>query len=149
MILIEKQQTTVLIQPQQCSCVCVCLVHSSQTLKDTCDALGFRFFHPFYCLLDENHKVKQWQSTLSQQAIYIIHIYSTDSTEWGLKRCKPSCWYKPVWISLFYWTQKKILWRMLVTKQLLEAIDFHTIIFFLHTMEVNGYQQLFGYQHFF
>ncbi len=31
---------------------------------------------------------------------------------------------------------------MLVTKQLLVAIDFHSI--FLPVMEVNGYQQLFG-----
>ncbi len=36
---------------------------------------------------------------------------------------------------------------MLVTKQLPVAIDFHII--FLHTMEVNGYRQLFGYQQFF
>ncbi len=33
---------------------------------------------------------------------------------------------------------------MLVTKQLLLAIDFY--ILFFHTMGVNGYQQLFGYQ---
>ncbi len=36
-------------------------------------------------------------------------------------------------------------WRMLVTKQLTVATDFHSI--FPHTMEVNGYRQLFGYQH--
>ncbi len=34
---------------------------------------------------------------------------------------------------------------MLVTKQLIVAIHFHIIIF--HTIEVNGYRQLFGYQH--
>jgi len=45
----------------------------------------------------------------------------------------------------FCWTQKKIFWRMLVTKQFLVPIDFHCIFF--HTMEVNGDQQLFGYQH--
>ncbi len=33
---------------------------------------------------------------------------------------------------------------MLVTKQLMGPIDFHSIFFL--TMEVNGYQQLFGYQ---
>ncbi len=32
---------------------------------------------------------------------------------------------------------------MLVTKQLLVAIEFHSI--FSHTMEVNGYRHLFGY----
>ncbi len=39
---------------------------------------------------------------------------------------------------------KKIFWRMLVTKQLLAAIDFYSIFF--QTMQVNGYQQLFYYQ---
>ncbi len=29
----------------------------------------------------------------------------------------------------FYWTQKKIFWRMFFTKQLLVAIDFHCIFF--------------------
>ncbi len=41
--------------------------------------------------------------------------------------------------------KKKIFWRMLVTKQLLVATDLWNIFF--HTMEVNGYHQLFGYQH--
>ncbi len=37
----------------------------------------------------------------------------------------------------------------MVTKQLTVAIDFHRFLlfFFLHTMEVNGYRQLFGYHH--
>jgi len=30
----------------------------------------------------------------------------------------PSSCSKPVWISFFYWTHKKIFWRMLVTRQL-------------------------------
>ncbi len=34
---------------------------------------------------------------------------------------------------------------MLVTNQLTEAIDFNSIE--KNTMEVNGYRQLFGYQH--
>ncbi len=43
-------------------------------------------------------------------------------------------------MSFFCWAQKKIFWRMLVTKQLMVAIDFHSIIF--HTMEkaCNGSQ---------
>ncbi len=45
---------------------------------------------------------------------------------------------KPVWDSLICWSQKKIFWRMLVTKQLIVAIDVHSW---------NGYLQLFGYQH--
>ncbi len=36
-----------------------------------------------------------------------------------------------------------IVWRMLVTKQLTVAIDFHSME--KNTMEVNGCRQLFGY----
>ncbi len=35
---------------------------------------------------------------------------------------------------------------MLVHKPLLVAIDFNSVFF--HTIEVNGYQQLFGYSHY-
>jgi len=42
-------------------------------------------------------------------------------------------------------TQKKIFWRMLITKQLMYPIDFHSI--FLPTIEFNGVHQLSGYQH--
>ncbi len=35
---------------------------------------------------------------------------------------------KPVWISFFMRTQKKIFWRMLVDKQLLVSIDLHDIL---------------------
>ncbi len=34
---------------------------------------------------------------------------------------------------------------MLETKQLMVAIDFHSIFFY--TVEVNGYRQMFGFQH--
>ncbi len=44
----------------------------------------------------------------------------------------------------FCLTQNKIFWRMLVTKQLTLAIDF--IVFLFHTIAINGYHQLFGYQ---
>ncbi len=40
---------------------------------------------------------------------------------------------------------KKIFWAMLVTKQLTVAIDFHSME--TDIMEVNGYRQLFSYQH--
>ncbi len=36
---------------------------------------------------------------------------------------------------------------MLVTNQLMVAIDFHFLFFFLNTMEVNCYCQLTGCQH--
>jgi len=35
-----------------------------------------------------------------------------------------SCCFKPVWIPFFCWTQKKIFWRMSVTRQLTDPIDF-------------------------
>ncbi len=31
---------------------------------------------------------------------------------------------KPVWVSFFCWAQRKIFWRMLVTKQVMVAIDY-------------------------
>ncbi len=37
----------------------------------------------------------------------------------------PSSCFKPVWISFSYWTQRKIFWGILVSKQLMVAIDFH------------------------
>ena len=49
----------------------------------------------------------------------------------------PSSCFKPVCISFFCWTQKKIFWRMSVT----------SIEFFFSTMEVNGVHQLSGYRH--
>ncbi len=33
-----------------------------------------------------------------------------------------------IWVSFFCWTQKKVFWRMLVTKQLIVAIDFYSIL---------------------
>ncbi len=51
---------------------------------------------------------------------------------------------KPVWVSFFWKTQKKIFWTMFTTKQLTVAIGFHSIL--LHTMKVNSDRQLFGYQ---
>ncbi len=52
---------------------------------------------------------------------------------------------EPVRVSFFLWTQDEIFCRLCVTKQLTVPIDFHIIFF--HAMEVNGYRQLFGYQH--
>ncbi len=52
----------------------------------------------------------------------------------------PSCRSNPVWVSFLCWTQKMIFWRMLVIKQLMVSIEFHSISF--RTMEVNGDKQL-------
>ncbi len=56
----------------------------------------------------------------------------------------PSCSSKPVWISLFCWTQRKILWRMWGTEQFWGTIDFHCI--FLPNKEVNGAPKQPGYK---
>ncbi len=42
---------------------------------------------------------------------------------------KPSNCSKPVWLSFSCWTKKKIFWRMLVTKQLTVATDFHSTFY--------------------
>jgi len=47
----------------------------------------------------------------------------------------------------FCWTQKKMLWRIVVIIQLTVSTDFHII--FLPYIEVNGYVKLFDYQHIF
>ncbi len=51
---------------------------------------------------------------------------------------------KPVWMSLFCWTQRKIFWRMWVTEQFWGTIDFHSIFF--PAMEVNGAPKQPGYK---
>ncbi len=57
----------------------------------------------------------------------------------------PSSCSEPVWVSFFCWARMKIFWRMLENKQLQVAIDLQSIFF--HIMEVNGYLQLFVFQH--
>ncbi len=62
----------------------------------------------------------------------------------------PSSSSKPVWMSLFCWTQRKIFWRMWETEPFWGTIDFHsiwnTIVFFFPTMEVNGAPKQPGYK---
>ncbi len=47
---------------------------------------------------------------------------------------------KPVWMSLFCWTQRKIFWRKFVTRLFWGTIDFHSRE--KNTMEVNGTPEL-------
>ncbi len=56
----------------------------------------------------------------------------------------PSSSYKPVWMYLFCWTQRKIFWTMWETEQFWGTIDFHSIFF--STMEVNGAPKQPGYK---
>ncbi len=51
---------------------------------------------------------------------------------------------KPVWMSLFCWTQRKVFWKMWETEQFWGTIDFHSIFF--PTMEVNGAPKQPGYK---
>ncbi len=53
---------------------------------------------------------------------------------------KTSSCSKPVWVYFFCWAQYKIFWRMLVTKLLMVAIEFHSME--KNIMDVNGYRQL-------
>ncbi len=55
--------------------------------------------------------------------------------------CSPSRFSKPVWIS-FFWTQRKIFWRMLETKQLM-VVDFHNILISLLWKSKKNYQTSF------
>ncbi len=61
--------------------------------------------------------------------VYVHHFNSVKGIEHLEKAIifSPSNCYKPVRLSVLYWTQKKIFWRMLVNKQLLVAIDFHSM----------------------
>ncbi len=48
-------------------------------------------------------------------------------------------------LTFFCWTQKMIFWRMLVTQRFQFLLT--SIVFFVHTIEVNGNRKLFSYQH--
>ncbi len=48
--------------------------------------------------------------------------------------------FENLWVFVFWWT-KKIFWRMLLTKQLTVAIDFHSMG---KNMKVNGYHQMYN-----
>ncbi len=74
-------------------------------------------------------KLESWRDSLPKNENSLI-IYS------------PSSCSRPVWVSFFCYTQKKILWRIWVTKQLLVTTDSHSIKKI--TVEVKGDQQLFG-----
>ncbi len=52
---------------------------------------------------------------------------------------------KPVWISLFCWTQRRIFWKKFVTRLFWDTIDFHSRK--KNTMEVNGAPELLCFPH--
>ena len=74
-----------------------------------------------------NWTVLLWN--ICQQLIsvkWLVHLVKNENSViiYSLSSC-----FKPV--SFFCWTQKKIFWRMSITRQLMVAIDFHSIFFFL------------------
>ena len=74
-----------------------------------------------------NWTVLMWN--ICQQLIsvkWLVHLVKNENSViiYSLSSC-----FKPV--SFFCWTQKKIFWRMLIARQLMVAIDFHSIFFFL------------------
>ncbi len=69
----------------------------------------------------------------------IVHTKNENSVIYS-----PSSSSKPLWMSLFCWTQRKIFWRMWETEQFWGTIDFHSI--FSPPMEVNGAPKQPGYK---
>ncbi len=58
---------------------------------------------------------------------YIFFINSSSKNENSVIIYSLSRFSKPIWISFFRSKQNKLFWRMLLTKQLMVAIDFHCI----------------------
>ncbi len=73
-----------------------------------------------------------------------LYRYSSPKNENSVIIYSSSSCSKPVWMSLFCRTQRKIFWRMWETEQFWGTIDFHSICF--PTMEVNGAPKQPGYK---
>ncbi len=91
----------------------------------------------------------QLQNTLSLETglRWSVSISSTTVTEWPLQfhpQVVPSS-SKPVWMSLFCRTQRKIFWRKFVTRLFWGTIDFHSRK--KNTLEVNGAPELLCFPH--
>ncbi len=82
---------------------------------------------------DEN----TWTDTDSWRVSQKTWRDSSPKNESSVIICSHSGCSKPVRASIIYWTQKKIFWRMSVSKQLILAIDLHET----NAVEVNGYHQ--------
>ncbi len=106
--------------------------------------------------------IKAFRITRNLQAGVILSLLEINSAElwpsrnWVWDHClkglvQPqmkvlsSCTHSQVIPNFFSWTQKKIFWRMLVTKQSLVATKFHCMK--KKYYGVKSYQQLAGYQH--
>ncbi len=103
---------------------------------------GIRFDFLCFCICSKHFDRKVWQIQKK------LHRKISNSVCKDLKSASvpfatvvTSC----CWVCL-HQTCQSVFWRMLITKQLLIAIDFHSIFF--HIMDAYGYCQLFGYQHF-
>ncbi len=68
--------------------------------------------------------------------------HSMDMNSWWSQFCSIECWKPKSWLSPLTWNTKKV---KMDQQQLLVPIDPYTVVW--NTMQVNGDQQLFGYQH--
>ncbi len=76
---------------------------------------------------------------------WLSFLYSSLETLKGIVHPKnkvlSSFTHTQIWIYFYCWTQKKVFWRMFGN----QTVDgSHWLKYFIHTMEVNGYRQLFG-----
>ncbi len=88
---------------------------------------GFRLYFGVYTT---SPQISVWKLLLATGSTFLFSLKGFITKK--KKFYSPSSCSKPVFITFFCWT-----------KELLVAIDFYSI--FSHTMDINSYQQLFGY----
>ncbi len=98
-------------------------IHQKMLGKKICFHQNIKQHKCFQHLLYNNNKCflstkSAYQRDSSPKKDNCVIIYS------------PLGYSKPAWVSFFCWTQKKIFWRIWITKQLM-------VLFFFHSMEIN------------
>ncbi len=68
----------------------------------------------------------------------VIVLHSEKKSLTQMSSFTHSCHYKPVWLTFVFHRRKKRFWRMWITKKFWFILNF--IVFFVHTVEVNGNQ---------
>ncbi len=106
----------------------------SRSMWKTVKSMNWR--HCMWLWLDIRWQTIQqinWNYDSAYQSIVFIISGSLKDTspknENSVIIYSPSSRSKPVWMSLFCWTQRKIFWRMWETEQFWGTIDFHSIFF--------------------
>ncbi len=102
------------------------------------------YFSSILCILCTMHEIPEWHlpkwALLCLSVFHFQHnklpflfkgwlkeIRSSHKNENPVIIYSPSSCSKPVWVSFFCWAQNKLVWRMLVTRQLTVAIDFSSM----------------------